>query len=157
MDSEVENKEKSFEQSAKTHPLKLFKAMAQRACPWSQYKEGKDWSFASKKSDDKEECARACVAAKGCTGFEVGPHTSQHYNFISYCALWFNKQCNDEKKMLRLGSGGYVATTYVMVKTVTVDVKTQEKTFFGTVNVEAKKAIPTRRVQRTLQLDPQAR
>ena len=139
MDSEVENKEKSFEQSAKTHPLKLFKAMAQRACPWSQYKEGKDWSFASKKSDDKEECARACVAAKGCTGFEVGPHTSQHYNFISYCALWFNKQCNDEKKMLRLGSGGYVATTYVMVKTVTVDVKTQEKTFFGTVNVEAKK------------------
>lgn len=139
MESEVENKEKSFEESAKTQPLKLFKAMPQRACPWSQYKEGKDWAFASKKSDDKEECARACVAAKGCTGFEVGPHTSQHYNFISYCALWFNKQCNDEKKMLRLGSGGYVATTFIMVKTVTVDVKTQEKTIFGTINVEEKK------------------
>lgn len=139
MDSTLENKEKSFEESAKTQPLKLFKAMPQRACAWSRYKEGKDWTFASKKSDDKEECARACVAARGCTGFEVGPHTSQYYNFISYCALWFNKQCNDETEMLRLAPGGYVATTFVMVKTVTVDVKTQEKTIFGTINVEEKK------------------
>merc|ERR1712032_1231044 len=139
MDSTLENKQKSFEQSAKTQPLKLFKAMPQRACPWSQYKKDKDWSFASKKSDDKEECARACVAAKGCTGFEVGPHTSQHYNFISYCAHCGSTSNNDEKKMLHLSPGGYVATTFVMVKTVTVDVKTQEKTIFGLLMVEEKK------------------
>merc|ERR1712187_975006 len=131
------NGEKLFEEAAKDQPLLLFKELPQRACPWSRYKKGTDWSFASMKSDDKEECARTCVATKGCTGFEVGPHTSQNYNFISYCALWFNKQYNDEKKMLNLA--GYVATTYVMVKTVTVDAKIQEKTIFGTVDVEEKK------------------
>jgi len=139
LDATVEKKQESFEQSAKTQPLLLFKALPQRACPWSQYKEGKDWSFSSRKSDNKEECARSCIAAKGCTGFEVGPHTSQNYKSISYCALWFNKQCNNEKKMLQLNPRGYVATTFVMVKTVTVDVKTQEKTIFGTVDVEEKK------------------
>jgi len=41
--------------------------------------------------------------------------------------------------MLHLSPGGYVATTFVMVKTVTVDAKTQEKTIFGTVDVEEKK------------------
>merc|ERR1712032_1139988 len=130
---------KSFDAAAKKQPLLLFKALPQRACPWSKFKKGTDWSFASMKSDNKEECARACIAAEGCTGFEVGPHTSKAYDYISYCALWFNKKCNDEKSMLHLSPKGYVATTYVMVKTVTVDSKIEEKTPFGTIEVEEKK------------------
>merc|ERR1712187_436928 len=133
------NGEKLFEEAAKDQPLLLFKELPQRACPWSRYKKGTDWSFASMKSDDKEECARACVATKGCTGFEVGPHASKNYNFISYCALWFNKKCNDEKNMLHLSSKGYVAVTYVMIKTVAVNVKEEEKTPFGNVEVEVQK------------------
>lgn len=139
MDSKLDKKEKSFEAAAKKQPLLLFKALPQRACPWSKYKKGTDWSFASMKSDNKEECARACIAAKGCTGFEVGPHTSKAFDFISYCALWFNKKCNDEKSMLHLSPKGYVATTYVMVETITVDSKIEEKTPFGTIEVEEKK------------------
>jgi len=139
MDSKLTKKEKSFDAAAKKQPLLLFKALPQRACPWSKFKKGTDWSFASMKSDNKEECARACIAAEGCTGFEVGPHTSKAYDYISYCALWFNKKCNDEKSMLHLSPKGYVATTYVMVKTVTVDSKIEEKTPFGTIEVEEKK------------------
>jgi len=47
--------------------------------------------------------------------------------------------CNDEKNMLRLNPNGYVAATYVMIKTATVDVKDKEQTPFGTIEVEAKK------------------
>ena len=136
MDSELKKTETSFEEAAKKQPLLLFKALPQRACPWSKFKRGLDWKFASMKSDDKQECARACVAADGCTGFEVGPHTSKAYNYISYCALWFNKKCNDETTMLRLSPNGYVATTYVMIKSVTVEVKEEEETPFGTIDVE---------------------
>jgi len=133
------DEETSFEEAAKKQPLLLFKALPQRACPWSQFNKGTDWKFASMKSDDKEECARACVAAKGCTGFEVGPRTSKSYNYISYCALWFNKKCNDEPKMLRLNPQGYVATTFVMVKSVTVELKEEVDTPFGTIDVEEQK------------------
>ena len=139
MDIALKKTEKSFEDAAKKQPLLLFKALPQRACPWSLYKKGTDWKFSSTKSDDKEECARACVAAKDCTGFEVGPHTSKAYNYISYCALWFNKKCNDETKMLQLNPQGYVATTYIMVKSVTIDVKEEEETPFGTIEVEEQK------------------
>lgn len=139
MESSLKKQEKSFEQDAKKHPLRLFKELRQRACPWSAYKRGTDWKFASTKTDDKEQCARACVAEKGCTGFEVGPQTSEKYNSISYCSLWFNKKCNDEKIMLHLAPSGYVASTYVMLKSVTVDVKNKENTPFGTFEVEETK------------------
>lgn len=129
--------EKLFEQAAQKQPLLLFTALAQRACPWSQYTKGKDWLFASKESDDMEKCARACVAAKGCTGFEVGPHTSNAYNHISYCALWFHGKCGDEKNMLHLDPS-YVATTFVMVKTVMLDAVAREKTAFVDIQVESK-------------------
>lgn len=136
IDSGLEEGKESFEEAAKKHPLLLFKELPQRACAWSKYKQGTDWKFASMKSDDKEECASACVASTGCTGFEVGPHTSKAFNSISYCALWFNKKCNDEKTMLQLNPKGYVASTYVMIESVIVDVKTEEDMFFGTVEVE---------------------
>merc|ERR1712025_176260 len=117
--TEKKVEEKKVEKVVEKEPLLSFKALPQRACPWSQFKQGTDWKFASTTSDDKEECARSCVATKGCTGFEVGPHTSEAYNFVSYCALWFNK-CQDENSMLRLSPKGYVATTFVMTKSVTV-------------------------------------
>lgn len=139
IDSALEEGKESFEEAAKKQPLLLFKELPQRACAWSKYKQGTDWKFASEKSDNKEECASACVASTGCTGFEVGPHTSKAYNSISYCALWFNKKCNDEKTMLQLNPKGYVATTYVMIESVTVDVKTEETMLFGAVNVEVEK------------------
>jgi len=139
IDSSLKEGEEAFEEAAKKQPLLLFEELPQRACAWSQFKQGTDWDFASMKSDDKEECASACIASKGCTGFEVGPHTSEAYNSITYCALWFNKNCNDEKNMLHLNPNGYVASTYVMIESVTVDVKTEETMLFGTVDVEVEK------------------
>lgn len=115
------------EQASQEQALQLFKALPQRACAWSSFKKGTDWKFASMKSDDKEACARACIAAQGCTGFEVGPHTSKSYDYISYCALWFNKNCYDETKMLRLNPQGYVATTFVMINSATAEVVEEPK------------------------------
>merc|ERR1712226_1259684 len=62
VDSALSKKVDEFDKAAEKQPLLLFKALPQRACAWSKYKQGTDWLFASKKSDSKDKCARACVA-----------------------------------------------------------------------------------------------
>jgi len=133
LDDVLAKQKVAFNKAVDENPIILFAKFPQRACPWSRYTEGKDWKFASKTSDDANECAKSCVAAKGCTGFEIGPHTSEAFDSITYCALWFDRKCGDEKDMLHLG--GYQAVTYVMAQQVDLEDVAEVNTPFGEVEL----------------------
>jgi hypothetical protein len=129
----------NWETAAAKDPLMLFNKFDQRACAWSDYIQGRDWTFASKASDDVASCAHSCVLTTGCTGFEVGPSTSSAFGSVAYCALWFNAKCGEEKEMLKLDDSdahGYTAQTFVMIRQVVEIVLTEKDTPLGKVQVE---------------------
>ena len=87
----------------------------QQACAWNDYQEGSDWEMYSA-SNDATDCAAACVAKDGCTGFEVGADSGSEFGSGPYCAFWLNDACSVPDAAFWGGFSGYVQVdTYTLV------------------------------------------
>jgi hypothetical protein len=93
----------------------------QQACAWSDYTEGADWVMFStgEGTNDVLTCAAGCIAADGCTGFEVGSDSGESYNYVAYCSFWLNNACSVPTSSFE-GAFSLSTGEYVTVDTYTL-------------------------------------